>query len=313
MGGPAIELDPLFDSKFYFYTGEAVKRPRNIYGADVSTYAQKAAPKPRKPKPLPELGREELVKITKDHLATAKPIYGIVGAAGQIYNRSNTACHASIFETRDGGGAASEYRVAFSRLGGIGMPANIFKGTPAQMAYLGWILGPDSPWRSLVKDDNNDLDFAAQHGVIVADLDSVPANAVYNFFICTRFPTEYVKVCEWWHSLVQRGVTPALAFAATAHGGPRVYTGGHGGLNDRVNPKALHTGEPCGVLAQPITKGGRWTPASAIWDMAGDWTPAKSQSIQDKGWGPIQVIELEPDLDKLAAYLIEEQERLGLV
>ena len=233
---------------------------------------------------------------------------------------TSRACHASLSHHQTIKGEAPT-TIMFSRIGDIGQGIQCHtadNGRPAARAFFDWMFGPESPWRSITKDFNTDTDWCLKHGVIVGDLDTAPANLVYNFFICTRFPGEYASTCDWWYSLVQAGVAPwyafyLCAFQNTAGFG---YIGGHGGL-EKPDPVRLRDGTPNPeVLTKP---GGKSTPAAAVWDTGltppepifvlipvgtiTPFTPMRKQlNIHDQ---------INPDFKVLVAACIKEQERIG--
>lgn len=230
------------------------------------------------------------------------------------------ACHAALSNhyTPKGDAPAT---IMFSRIGKIGQGpqyAEADNGRPAARAFFDWMFGPESPWRSITKDFNTDTDWCLKHGVIVGDVDKAPANLVYNFFICTRFPGEYALTCDWWYKLVQAGVTPWYAFYLCAFKNPAGfgYVGGHGGLQE-PDPMRLRDGTPNPeILTKP---GGKSTPAAAVWDTGlkppkpifvripvgtiSLFTPVRKQlNIYDQ---------INPDFKVLVAACIKEQERIG--
>lgn len=237
----------------------------------------------------------------------------------EIRPDTNRACHAPLshFYIKKGEPPAT---IMFSRIGKIGQGGQqtaADNGRPAARAFFDWMFGPESPWRSITKDFNSDTDWCLKHGVIVGDLDTAPANLVYNFFICTRFPGEYALTCDWWYKLVQAGVKPWYAFYLCAFTNPvgLGYVGGHGGLR-MPDPVRLRDGTPNPeVLTKP---GGKTTPAAAVWDTGVD-PPAPIFVVVSTGivntWGPRKQItdtdQINPDFKVLVAACIKEQERIG--
>jgi hypothetical protein len=117
----------------------------------------------------------------------------------------------------------------------------------ADIEFYRWLLGPDSPYRSITKDFNPDPEFALDYGIVIGDLDSAPVNLIYHFMIATRFVYEYNLGARWW-SFVKDGLHPALAFMAS-------YTPAMGGHS------FSHSAFPGAVTSQWLKNFGNATPS----------------------------------------------------
>lgn len=280
------------------------------YEANVQTYAFKAAGQKK-----PSLTKG--IDIVREYLeGTAGKQGGWTRGRG-VCGFNSTACHATL--KYDG----LNMDVAFTRIGGFGQGsfyATADNTRPQARAFFAWMFGPESPWRSITKDFNADIDWAIKRGVVVGGVNKMPPNLAYNFFIVTRFPGEFQPTCDWWYSLVERGVAPWYAFYLCHIASPErlAYTGAHGGLNF-PDPRNLRDATP-GRLHEP---GGFATPASAVWDWhSGDPIGAIPPAI----WGSFEVEvkntitgettkqsqrRFNPDFEALVAACLEEQERIG--
>ena len=292
--------------------GCCVTRP-NPYEANVSTYAGRGQPKPKEPAVID-------IDAVRAYLMTADPTVSMGRVVGnEIRPYTSRACHAALSHHYI---PKSEppATIMFSRIGKIGQggqQATADNGRPAARAFFDWMFGPESPWRSITKDFNTDTDWCLKHGVIVGDLDTAPANLVYNFFICTRFPGEYASTCDWWYSLVQAGISPWYAFYLCAfnRAGGCGYVGGHGGL-EKPDPARLRDGTPNPkVLTKP---GGGSTPAAAVWNTGSNPPPPIYLPVlhgRVDPYGPRKKIDehtqINHDFKVLVAACIKEQERIG--
>src|SRR5690606_3171326 len=104
------------------------------------------------------------------------------------------------------------------------------------------------------------------------DLDTTPANHVYDFMIATRFGSEYAAVCKAvWYPLVQAGVHPAVALSVCTipRNGPKTYwDSNHGPLPSRPCPVRLAKGAMI-QGTEPFSTGASVTPATASWGLPG--------------------------------------------
>ena len=284
--------------------------PPNPFAANVSTYAGRSQPKP-------QVVDVYAVRAFLENEADKHVTMGRVNN-GVIVPDTSTACHAFLGHLYNNKKEPST--TMFSRIGGLGQGEHYQKADntrPAARAFFAWMFGPESPWRSITRDLNADIDWCLKHGVIVDKLDKVPANLVYNFFICTRFPGEYAPDCDWWYSLVEAGVEPWYAFYLCSFGrnGRLGYVGGHGGL-ERPDPLRLRNAEPNPkILTEP---NGSSRPAASVWDR-GDLPPSPIYLSVSSGrvdpYGPRKKLEtfkqINPDFEALVAACIKEQERIG--
>lgn len=293
--------------------GCSVTRP-NPYEANRSTYAGRGQPEPQEPVVVD-------VDAVRAYLIAAPQTTSMGRVVGtEIRPDTSRACHAFLSHRYIPKGDPAT-TIMFSRIGKIGQGGQqetADNGRPAARAFFDWMFGPESPWRSITKDFNADTDWCLKHGVVVGDLDTAPANLVYNFFICTRFPGEYAKTCDWWYSLVQAGVAPWYAFYLCAFNNPAGlgYVGGHGGLS-MPDPVRLRDGTPNPkVLTKP---GGESTPAAAVWNMgpkppASILAPMLVGTVTTFGLMRKQLniqTQINPDFKVLVAACIKEQERIG--
>lgn len=90
-------------------------------------------------------------------------------------------------------------------------------------AYLRWITGKSSPWRSIFpmamslgKQKHFTKKFFYDKGFIFDKLDTAPANFLQNFLIGTRMPKEWPVVCKSWYNLVKDGIHPNVAFVVVS-------------------------------------------------------------------------------------------------
>lgn len=235
---------------------------------------------------------------------------------GRVVGTHHVACHAGIKQFS----RTSTVLWSRSRHIGLRQAQTADNSRPAARAFFEWICGPESPWRSITKDFNRDIDFVIEHGFVIGDIDTAPPNLLYNFLIVSRFATEWAKYCDVWYKRVQAGVAPwyALYLSTLGHVDNKYY-GGHAAFTARVSPLWLSKGPNPKKLASPGTPI-HYSGADIIWD--GAYTPPVEI------WGPRQITrtntmtgvsetysdghsDMNPDFEALVAACIKEQERIG--
>lgn len=143
-----------------------------------------------------------------------------------------------------------------------------------QRAFLEWFI-KNSPWSPVLADFNPDIDWAIKHGLVFGNIDTLPANFVFNAVCASRFPTEFRLACRMWYEMAEAGACPRVAFALTSLNG---WDGGQGHNNAHSAIASgfitaatryeyfAKEGKP-DLSGLPYTKGGRGTPTNIIWDM----------------------------------------------
>lgn len=171
-----------------------------------------SAPEAPAPVPKPEVPslRDQIMKAClEDGRGTSLAIYGTLDIRGTWAQIRNTACHAGLLSD------AYVCKKHAAYLLGMTPQARLKKGhREADIAYYAWLLGPESPYRSVVKDFNPDPEFALDYGIVVGDLDTAPVNVLYHFFIASRLIYEN-HLGPIWHGFVKEGLHPVMAFLAT--------------------------------------------------------------------------------------------------
>ena len=170
-------------------------------------------------------------------------MYGALDTAGLWHDARYTACHSSVLQTPR---KVCRKHVAYL-LTLTPQFRLIVENREADIEFYRWLLGPDSPYRSITKDFNPDPEFALDYGIVIGDLDSAPVNLIYHFMIATRFVYEYNLGAIWW-SFVKDGLHPAMAFMAS-------YTPAIGGRSHS------HSAFPGAVTSQWLKNFGNATPA----------------------------------------------------
>jgi hypothetical protein len=158
-------------------------------------------------------------------------MYGVLDTAGVWHDARYTACHSDVLRTpREVCRKHVAYLLTLTPQARL-----IVENREADIEFYRWLLGPNSPYRSITKDFNPDPEFALDYGIVIGDLDTAPTNLIYHFMIATRFVYEYNLGPIWW-SFVKDGLHPAMAFMAS-------YTpamGGHS-FNHSAFPGAVTT------------------------------------------------------------------------
>jgi len=299
--------------------GQCVYFPEVIWGAPpipISISIPASAPEPEPLKPTEQTDIDKVRQWLREH-PEPEIIWDMGGFSyGQVVGTHHQACHAGITQF------SRISTVLWSRSRNIGLREACVadNSRPAARAFFEWICGPESPWRSITKDFNSDIDFVIEHGFVIGDIDTAPPNLLYNFLIVSRFATEWAKYCDVWYQRVQAGVAPwyALYLSTRGHNDDRYY-GGHAALTARVSPLLLLKGPDPKKLDKPGVMIG-YSGADIIWD--GDYTPPVEI------WGPRPVTrtntitgvtetysggrsDMNPDFEALVAACIKEQERIG--
>ena len=192
-------------------------------------------------------------------------MYGVLDTAGMWHDARYTACHSSVLYTpRNVCRAHVAYLLTLTPQYRL-IPEN----READIEFYRWLLGAESPYRSITKDFNPDPEFALDYGIAIGDLDTAPINLIYHFMIATRFVYEYHLGAIWW-SFVKAGLHPAMAFMAT-------YTPEMGGES------ATHCAFPGKVTSEWLRNFGNGTPAR----IDGPYLTDSMHSGADSTWGQL--------------------------
>ena len=192
-------------------------------------------------------------------------MYGVLDTAGLWHDARFTVCHNNVLQTpRRVCRTHVAYLLTLTPQGRLSP-----KHREADIEFYRWLLGPESPYRSITKDFNPDPEFALDYGIVIGDLGTAPVNLIYHFMIATRFVYEYNLGAIWW-SFVKDGLHPAMAFMAT-------YTPEMGGK------LATHCAFPGKVTSTWLRNFGNGTPAR----IDGPYLTHDRHSGADSTWGEL--------------------------
>lgn len=123
-------------------------------------------------------------------------------------------CHAGL---KDGWQLRS---IMWTRLGRLGNacpqiedPRYEKPRTVAQVAFLAWFISEDSPWHSVLKLNQSNVDFVLKHGLFIDGREH--QWLAYGAAIASRLPCESFQIMDDWYKAVKKDIDPAAALVAT--------------------------------------------------------------------------------------------------
>jgi hypothetical protein len=125
--------------------------------------------------------------------------------------------------------------------------------TDTVRAWIGWLLGPQTPWIELVKaQPEQDFEFILKHGWVMTNLE-FPTNYIVTFMKAWRQALEFAPRVTVWHEAVKLGAHPSVAgyltdiatlngnnvtlYGGTGHGWAEPYNAALDGLTNIINQK----------------------------------------------------------------------------